>query len=103
MRSDFCNYQSPSIPFAIAPNGSYSITVQFNTPLLGTRSGIINITSGDYDEPPISPFRERVLRQKLTPEGNSVAITDSSTGTNVNNTDFGTIIYNFDAYEKIWD
>lgn len=92
---DFVITNAPSMPFTIAPNGSYSITVQFNTPLLGTRNGIINITSSDYDEHIYNfAIQGTGVAPEINLEGNSVAITDGSTGTNVNNnTDFGTVIY----------
>lgn len=93
---DFVITNLPSMPFTIAPNGAYSITVQFNPPLLGTRNGIINITSSDYDEHLYNfAIQGNGVAPEIDLEGNSVAITDgSSTTSQTNNTDYGTVIYN---------
>ncbi|PBQ33919.1 hypothetical protein CNR22_19730 [Sphingobacteriaceae bacterium] len=93
---DFVITNAPSFPYSIAPNGSYSITVQFNPALLGVRNGIINVTSSDYDEHLYTfAIQGNGVAPEINLEGNSAVITDGSTSTSqTNNTDFGTVIYN---------
>ena len=86
----------PNTPFTVGPNVSQSITVTFNTPILGLRSAKLNVVSSDFDENTYDFVLQATgASYEINVQGNSTTINSGSTTFNTtDNTDFGPVVYN---------
>ena len=86
----------PLTPFTVGPNGTQSITINFNTPLSGLRSAKLNVVSSDYDENIYDVVLQATgATYEINVQGNSSTINSGNTSVSTNdNTDFGSAIYN---------
>lgn len=91
---DFALTNAPAFPWSIAPGGTQSFSVTFNTPIAGVRNATLSLMNNDLDETLYSfAIQATAATVEINLQGNSVNIADGSTAVSAsNNTDFGMVM-----------
>lgn len=93
---DFTFIGTLNYPLTIASAASQTVTVNFNPALIGTRTATLNIYNNDFNE---NIYDFAVQGVGATPEinlqgNNTTILNGNATISTLDNTDFGSIIYN---------
>lgn len=91
---DFSLVNPPSYPWNIAPGAAQTITVNFNTPIVGVRNATINVVNNDLDEDFYNfAVQATAASYEINVQGNSVNIPDGTAVTSTtDNTNLGQVM-----------